>query len=258
MTESTTSYDAFRAALTSEGLNIFGVLTGDRYDAVCPPPYRRAALAPAARSAIIIASGGRDLWTAIARSPEGADEHPINTFTPRVIREAVTAHLAPAGGPCLFMGPNDMRDEAFIPIQPLAVASGVGVPSRMMLLLNPDYGLWIGLRGVVLTPLELPPTAPLADGGFDPCANDCDHECMTTCHGQVISPETYDSAGCVQTRLTEPACATTCDARRACPVGSAHAYTDEQMAHHAKHLLNPELLARFTAYAERRGYKKPE
>ncbi len=245
------AYAAFRAALTAQGLNLFGVLDGAAYDACCAPAFRRAAVAPDARSAIVVASGGRVMWDAIARAPEAVERHRINRFTQRVIRSAAHAHLGAQTPTCLW--PNDMRDEAFLPAVALAIASGLGVSSALALLINPTYGLWIGLRGVILTPLDLPATAPLADAGFAPCPG-CHRPCARVCHGQVISEAGYDGHACLATRVATRACRRTCDARLACPVGAEHQYAAAQLAHHARHLLDPRTLGRYALFALRRRF----
>lgn len=239
---------AFTHALAAQGLNVLGVVSGDAYDAACPTAFQRAAVHPEARSAIIVASGGRALWTAIGRAPEATHIHRINEFTQRVITESAAAHLTPHAGPSVCLWPNDLRDGAFVPIIGLAVAAGIGTPGRMMLLLNPTYGMWIGLRGVVLTPAELTPTRGLAEAGFDPCTG-CHAPCASVCHGGVITDAGYDGAACITTRMTRRACRRTCDARYACPVGAEHGYSAEQMAHHAGHLLSPRTMARFLWFA---------
>src|SRR6185436_743028 len=78
------SIEAFAAALDRAGLNLRAALPIARYDAAVPEPWRSAALHPRARSAVVIASGGRALWDAFARAPEfGAVPDPLDAYTRR-------------------------------------------------------------------------------------------------------------------------------------------------------------------------------
>lgn len=243
------AYAAFQSALAPHGLNLFGVLDGATYDAHCPPAFRRANLLPAARSAIVVGSGGRAMWDAIAAAPEAGIRHRINTFTQRVIQEATTP-LRDDARAAVCLWPNAIRQDAFIPLMRLAIAAGIGVPSKLALLINPTYGLWIGLRAVVLTERELDPTPPLAETAWDPCRA-CHAPCAGVCHGRVFGAAGYDGQACLATRVTTRTCRRTCDARLACPVGVEHHYGTAQLAHHARHLLNPLTLGRYALFALR-------
>lgn len=232
---------------------MLGVVSGDRYDELCPSAYQRAAIHPNARSAIVVASGGRALWAAIGRAPEAARDHRINEFTQRIISDAVAAHLVPAAGAAVALWPTEPRDGRFLPAMSLAIEAGVGVPSKLALLIHPTYGLWIGIRAVVLATAEFAPTPPLRTQGFDPCGP-CHAPCAKVCHGAVITDTGYDSAKCMRTRIMKRACRRTCDARLACPVGAGHQYSAEQLAHHARHLLSPDTIGRYALFLAKRRF----
>jgi epoxyqueuosine reductase QueG len=111
----------------------------------------------------------------------------------------------------------------------LGRAAGLGAASRLGLLLHPEFGPWMSLRAVVLTPLELPESGPLTD--FDPCGG-CAAPCASACRGSAIADDRFDVARCAATRLREAGCRSRCDARRACVIGPEHGYAAAAEAHH--------------------------
>ena len=181
-------------------MNLRAALSIDRYDAAVPEPRRSAALHPRARSAVVIASGGRALWDAFARAPEfGAVEHPLDTYTQRVT-EAAAAQLEP-GAVTLFA--FERRGGVYADFVELGRLAGFGAPSRLRLLLHPIYGPWMSLRAIVLAGAQWEEGVPLA---FDPCRG---------CPAPCAAASTHEAA------------------RRACVVGPEHVYGEAALAHHA-------------------------
>ncbi len=195
----------FEAALDGAGLNLCASLAIARYDAAVPEAWRSAAIRPAARTAILVASGGRALWDAFASAPEfAAGPDPLDAYTRRVTESA--AHEFEVGARAVFAFERWGGEYAdFVELGRLA---GLGAPSRLRLLLHPLYGPWMSLRAIVLTRAhwEIGAAGPL---GFDPC-RDCPAPC--------------EAAG------PEPAAR-----RRACVVGPEHAYSVAALAHHARY-----------------------
>jgi epoxyqueuosine reductase QueG len=218
--------------LAAVGLNVSGVLSADRYDALVPPAWRAARLLPDARSAVVVASGGRALWNALRSSPEyGQRADPVDRYTRRVT-EALAQALTREGQRSAALLAFERRDGAYADFVALGRAAGLGAPSRLGLLLHPIYGPWMSIRAVLLTALALPETAP--PPGFDPCPG-CPAPCAEACPGGAPAPGGFDLARCDATRRREPHCRLDCTARRACVLGSAHAYADEALAHHMAH-----------------------
>jgi hypothetical protein len=216
--------------LDRAGLDVRGVLSASRYDALVPPAWRVARLLPEARCAIVVGSGGRALWSAFCASPEASRaRHPLDAFTQRVLREATDA-LTQHGVPARALLYHERREGAFADFVALGQAAGLGAPSRLGLLLHPVYGPWLSIRAVLLAALDLDEDAPL--GEFAPC-DGCAAPCAAACHGGAVPPGGFDAARCAAARSSVAACAAGCDARRACVVGPAHAYTEAQQAHHA-------------------------
>ena len=195
----------FAAALDAAGLNLRAALPIARYDAAVPETWRSAALLPDARSAIVVASGGRALWDAFSRAPEfGGTAHPLDAYTRRVT-EAAVAELDDCA---LALLAFERRDGVYADFVELGRLAGLGAPSRLRLLLHPLYGPWMSLRAIVLTSVEWERGAPLA---FDPC-RDCPAPCERA--GPDLAAR-----------------------RRACVVGPEYTYSEAELAHHALHAL---------------------
>jgi hypothetical protein len=200
---------AFAAVLDAAGLNLRASLPIARYDAAVPEAWRSAALLPQARSAILVANGGRAFWDAFACAPEfGAPIDPLDSFTRRVI-EAAARELEPGA---LARFPFERRGGGYADFVELGRLAGLGAASRLRLLLHPSYGPWISLRAIVLArgDWEIGPGAP---PGFDPC-RDCPAPCERA--GSDLGAR-----------------------RRACVVGPEHTYSEAELAHHAKYALGP-------------------
>lgn len=219
------------AGLEAAGLNLAGVLAAGTHDALVPPPWRSAALLPGARSAVVLGSGGRALFDAFRASPEARDgaPDPLDRFVRGAVEAAASALGAQRGAAAAHLA-FEQRDGRFADFVALGRACGLGVPSRLGLLLHPRYGPWLSLRAVLLVTRALPAGAPL---GFAPC-DGCPAPCAVACHGAALASRAFDVAACARTRLRDPGCALRCDARRACPVGAAHAYAPDAEAHHMR------------------------
>lgn len=214
-------------ALARAGLNVTGALAIASYDALVPAAWRSAALAPGARGALVVGNGGRALWDVFQRAPERMlAENPLDTYTRRALAEAARA-CEPAAQVGFYA---DKLDGAYLPLVALAQRAGFGTPGRIGVLIHPEFGPWLAIRGVLLV------TEPLVERAlepFAPCVG-CPAPCASACRGAVVGLERFDSAGCYRTRQTNPGCAGDCDARRACVVGPAHAYSRDQLAHHMR------------------------
>ena len=217
------------AALDAAGLNARGALSAAGYDAIVPAAWRTGLLLPEARTALVVGSGGRALWNALRAVPEfDAQSDPVDTYTARVM-DAIAEDLTGGGHPSRAVYPSEQRGGAWADFVALGREAGLGVPSRLGLLLHPVYGPWLSIRAVLLTVIDFPRGASL--GGFDPCAT-CAAPCAEACPGGAIWPEGISARLCYETQRTHPACALRCDARHACVVGPEHAYAAEAEAHH--------------------------
>lgn len=221
------SLDRALAGLAEAGLGLTGTLAIAEYDALVPEPWRSLHLAPGARGALVVGNAGRQLWERFVASPERAlASDPLDAYTRRVLaRSAALCRPAAAVG---FYA--DRRDGVYLPLVALARRAGFGAPGRVGVLIHPVYGPWLGIRAVLLVAESLETRGPAA---WSPC-DGCDAPCASACHGGLVGAHGVDARACYQARLTLPACALACDARRACVVGRVHAYSAEQTAHHAR------------------------
>ncbi|TMQ27927.1 MAG: hypothetical protein E6J90_01340 [Deltaproteobacteria bacterium] len=149
------------AALAAAGFDI-----AHTFDAVAVA--RELGLAPlgAARLGILIGNT-RALWppfTAALRDPAlAAERDPLDRYTER----AIDAAFAPAR---IYYG-HRRYDGAFLPLQHIAIATGLGAMAPSRLVIHPIYGPWFALRAVVVTDGEPPARAQIAQ----PCR--CDAAC---------------------------------------------------------------------------------
>jgi len=215
------------AALADAGLNLTGTLPIAEYDALVPPAWCSAQLAPGARGALVVGNAGRVLWQRFVAAPERAlPTDPVDVYTRRALAQAART----SDGPAAIGFYADRRDGVYLPLVALAHRAGFGSPGRVGVLIHPVFGPWIAIRAVILLPETVPFREP---EDFAPC-DGCPAPCASACHGGVVGAHGVDHAACYQVRLTLPACATACDARRACVVGPEHAYSAEQIAHHSR------------------------
>jgi epoxyqueuosine reductase len=191
------------------GVQLHGVADGSGW----------AHVLPGCRSVVVVGSGGRALWDAlVARELRGPD--PLDALVAEAVLE-----VGDQGGRWVRCAADEPEPVDF---RRLALAAGLGWPSRLGLVLHPVYGPWFALRAAWFTREVLPPTGPLPEPG--PCGG-CDAPCRSSCPVRAPDPAGFAIGACIAHRRSG-ACATACDARRACPVGAAHRYPAEQERYH--------------------------
>ena len=222
---------ALQSALAPVGLDTIGVADGAHW----------RSFLPGCRSVIVLGSGGPTLFSAFERWLEERPErlvdlpHPLDTFV-----AAQLAALDPEGwagtpgrrwAPCAAGGPA-------VDFRRLAMDAGLGWISRTGLLLNPEHGLWLGLRAALFTTAWLPPTGPLPGDG--PCAG-CAAPCLGACPGGAMTrpptpgnPSEWEWRACRDFRVDQP-CRVRCDVRNACPEGAASRYPTLAQHYHNDH-----------------------
>jgi hypothetical protein len=212
---------ALAAHLEPFGLNHFGVATRARYDEVAPPPFRADVMHAAARSIVVVGSGGRAHWEAFLRHVAGdpvarlaRTSHPLDDFA--------QAALPPLPG-CRVVFPSHWSFD----FMKLAELAGLGTPSRVGTLVSAPFGPWFGLRAAVFTPVELPgsPPAPsLCEG--------CPAPCVAACPAGAVGVA-FDWRKCVDERLRPgTTCRARCHARLACVVAPEAAYDELELTYH--------------------------
>lgn len=203
-----------RARLAAIGVDVVGVADGaawsDRY--------------PGTRSVVVVGSRPRALWSAftdhLRAHPEAADQaDPLDAFVAATVRGL-------GGGTWVRCAADDGLDVDF---RGLAVAAGLGHPSRLGLVVHPEVGPWLGLRAACFTPDVLTPTGPLPGDG--PCAT-CDAPCAPACPAGAIGPDGIDIGRSWTFRQGDARCDGGCLARDACPVGAEHRPDDATVRYH--------------------------
>jgi len=216
--------EPLRRGLEPVGLNLIGVAAVGDYDQRVRAELKLEPRWPATRSAIVIGNGGSAFWQAARSSRFAAASDPLDRFAEHCLAEAMPLLSAPA----IAIFPHRFA-EAPVSFMHLAECAGLGVESRIGILIRPDYGTWFALRAALLLDAEIEPTPPLA---FDPCPP-CDGPCVAACPGAAVTTARgWDIPLCVSHRLEHDDCGDGCYSRVACPYGAEHRYAIEEVRHH--------------------------
>ena len=228
-----------RRALVRSGLNLALPLPAADYDRSVSADWQTARVAPEVRSILVVGNGGRGFWECFRRSPEASlQRDPLDTYTERVLHE-VAASQDPPARIALY---TDRRGGTYLPMVALGRRAGFGSPGRVGVLIHPEYGPWLALRGLLYLGDNLPYAEPAP---FDPCTG-CPAPCETACRGGVVGAAGVDTDGCFRTKLLDSTCRSRCDARSACVVAPEHAYSPDQMAYHQRIRWRPSTLRHAT------------
>jgi hypothetical protein len=177
------------------------------------------------RTIVLIGVSGHSGWGAFAASAEAHDgaDHPLDRWSRRVIDALAHALGAisfyPFGGPPHF------------PFQQWARRAEPVHPSPVGMLIHPVFGLWHSYRGALgfEKALDVAPFEPRPS----PCEACSGRPCLQACPVGAFVVSGYDVPACAA-HLNSPTGADCmdrgCRARRACPVGAAHAAKPEQAA----------------------------
>jgi hypothetical protein len=177
-----------------------------------------AALAAGPRLGLLVGNT-RALWpifTAALAADRAlaADPDPLDRYTERAIGAALAAPATVFFGHLRYAG-------AFLPLQHLAAATGLGALAANHLVIHPTFGPWFALRAAILLDGDPPPlTAPIAQ----PC------QCTAACATALAA---------AQAEMTLPAWLAV---RDACSMRT-HRYADDQIAFHYN---RPHLLRTLT------------
>ena len=213
-----------RLQAASTGLNLFGVVDAQRFDAWQPLEQRTTTIRPDCGTVIVLGSGGR-VTAPSASEPNACLVHGM----PR--QDVGPFERAAAQGLSVMLHCRSVRNRLVEPMAGqrlnfvrLAEAAGFGTVSPVSgLLLHPQFGPWISVRAALL--LDGRPFGPVADASitelFQPCCS-CAKPCLTACPVSVHDGlGNQDLTRCAEHRH-EGGCASGCGSRRACPVGAEH------------------------------------
>src|SRR5262245_27755617 len=202
----------------STGLNLFGIVDANRFDAWQPLEQRTTTLRPDCGTVIVLGSGGRATpWNAAEPEARLVHRMPPQDLTP--------FERAAAQGLAAMLHCRSVRNRLVEPVAGqrlnfvrLAEAAGFGTVSPVSgLLLHPEFGPWVRVRAALL--LDGRPFGPVADASitdrFQPCCS-CAKPCLTACPASVHDGlGNQDLARCAEHRHSG-GCASGCGCGRAC------------------------------------------
>ena len=214
---------ALHQALADHGLLLRGGFAPSAADGLPPLPNGQAP-----RSLWLVGVVGSAFWPHFKASPCFADglPDPLDRWS-RALGDALAARL---GGVALypFDGPP------YHPFQRWADRAEATQPSRMMLRIHPQHGLWHAYRFALALPLPAPAPRP-ATPAPDLCASCSGQPCLTACPVGAYTGAAFVLEACAS-HLHSGAGGDCldggCQARRACPVAPAQRYTPEHAAFH--------------------------
>ena len=221
--------NSFQAALAPAGLNLVGVASVADWDASQPEARRSAALCEGARSVVVVGNGGTALWDALIEDLRGEprhlteEAHPVDAFVRRHV-DAMAPLLAGYRHRWFFAA---AEAEVHIDFRMLAQLAGLGADSKLGLLLHPVYGPWLGLRAACFIDEEMQVSSRVS-GSCEGCAAPC----ASACPGAAFAEGKWAVDPCAAFHQTSTVCASSCDARAACPVGAEHRYEALQYQYH--------------------------
>ena len=233
-------------ALKPIGLNVVGVTDGRPHQSLLPD----------CQSAVVIGNGGTALWDHFIEDLKvnpnhlSQHQHPFDDFVKRSIE---TADPNP---------PKSRRwircaaePEAFVDFRPLAESAGLGFSSTMGLLIHPEYGLWTGLRAVLLTTEKLPEMSAVQ--GESPCQTCTEQPCITACPAGAVQPTGWKVKICAKFHEDSQVCHGQCHSRLSCPVGAAHRHGPLQHQYHNARQSGRKALSEHLGVSDRFGGLDP-
>jgi len=198
----------------------------------CPAEFCDFAGLPA----LLVGNQGGNMWHHFSRSPEYSDgsENPLDRWTVRQLQNLT------AGQGCTVFHPSH---RPYWPFQKIA-RKCVGIkPSPLGIMIHPEFGLWHGLRGLLVFEeaheftSQIKELAVGAETLIHPC-DSCElRPCLSACPVSAFENDTLNVDACFAHLDSDrhPDCMTLgCRARDACPVGVEHRNGPEQIGFHMK------------------------
>lgn len=214
------TYDDITRELSRHGLALRGGFVPEARDDV--PMYDRDTVSV---TVLVVGNAGRAMWPAFA-SAGVTGPHPLDRWTRAVVEPVASAAGARAVYP--FEAPP-------LPFQRWAVRAWPVFRSPMGLLIDAEYGPWHALRAALLFPTRI--DLPSLPAHLSPCERCVAKPCLTTCPVGAFTGAGFDYRGCRAYLATDAGGACVehgCKARAACPVGTEHRYSDEQLRFHMR------------------------
>jgi epoxyqueuosine reductase QueG len=192
-----------------------------------------------AKSVILVGFGGREFWNTLQdflkRNPEfkSTREDLIDDYT--VLKFMSAARILDQENINYFMVFPFGSGYLSLDFSKLGELGGIGSKSILGILIHPEYGPWISMRGAIVTDLQLSQyNEPLYS--FNPCPI-CSKPCISACPANTVSENGLNHIACMNFRLSDEICNSRCASRLACPYGIEHQYSREQQGYHHKFVL---------------------
>ncbi|MFI5323007.1 MAG: hypothetical protein ACHQ6U_05640 [Thermodesulfobacteriota bacterium] len=228
-------YKELRRYFEDAGFNLLVKIKSSEYDGAAAGKMTSSDFVGDAKSIILAGFAGSDFWKVFNRfldnNPDFKEkyEDPIDSYSSLTFGRLSGILRAEDGIRYKSVFPFG-RGALDIDFVKLGALGGVGVPSLLRILLNPEYGTWFSMRGAVITNLEFDEyDKPLSS--FDPCRG-CARPCITSCPAHTVSERGWDWEACMKFRIGDDTCLKKCVLRLACPYGKEHVYSGEQIEHH--------------------------
>jgi epoxyqueuosine reductase len=232
-------YNRLKNLFYNSGFNLLCRIKASKYDNQVSLSRRVSNLMLNAKSVILVGFAGRGFWEILQgflkENPGFRDtrEDWIDDYT--VLRFMHVARILEDEKVDYEMVFPFGSGELSLDFSKLGELGGVGTKSLMGILIHPEYGLWISLRGAIVTDLEFDYyDEPLLS--FNPCHH-CFKPCISACPASTVSERDWNYVVCMKFRLSNNTCRDNCVSRRACPYGKEHQYSEAQLAHHHKFVL---------------------
>ncbi|MER3445696.1 MAG: hypothetical protein C4291_02160 [Candidatus Dadabacteria bacterium] len=236
--ESDFLYNRLKNLFHDSGFNLLHRIKASEYDNQISLSRRASNIMPNAKSVILVGFAGRGFWEILQgflkENPQFREtrEDWIDEYT--VLRFMSASRILDDAGVDYAIAFPFVSAGLALDFSKLGELGGVGARSLMGILIHPEYGLWISLRGAIITDLEFSQyNEPLS---FDPCPH-CSKPCISACPANTVSEDGWDYNACMKFRLSDDTCRDNCASRRACPYGKEHQYSEEQLAHHHRFVL---------------------
>ena len=232
-------FEGLRNSFGEAGFNLVVKIKSGEYD-IASNKGNSHGFVKGAKSIILAGFAGGAFWTVFNRfldnNPGFREKHEdlIDNYS-KLIFSRISAILDEEKGIFHKTVFPFGEDALAIDFLKLAMLGGVGVPSILGILINPEYGTWISLRGAIITNLEFDDyDLPLE--WFDPCPS-CPKPCITACPANTVSDKGWDWESCMKFRISFDTCSQKCASRIACPYGQKHMYMEDQIAYHHKFVI---------------------
>jgi ferredoxin len=209
----------------AEFLNRAGLNRQHVFDLAQLPPEVRQTLGATDgyRQLILLGHGGRQLWQCVKASGI-VSEHPIDDYCRQTVARWFAKFLPDRRYRIIYPG------EQAVGLQHLGKLAGWHQPSPFMVGIDAEWGSWFAYRAAILADSDFLPFFPV--DRRSPCTSCASKPCIAACPAGALENGEFSLAKSVAWRKTENSpCQFTCLAREACPVGSEHRYSAEQLHH---------------------------